>query len=194
MARTRVIDREAVLRAAERVVSREGAARLTLEAVAAEAGISKASVLYDCKTKQALIKAVIERRVATETARLRTYVDKLGPVPDRAIRGRIAAAERSVSDADRAVAVNLVAALAQDTELRAPIEEAYRRQIAEIISTSAHPRRALLAFLALEGLKLLEWFGLYSWPEHDRKRILGEITDLIDGARQPDQAGSDNAD
>ena len=57
MGRTRVIDREAVLLAAERVITRDGAARVTLEAVAAEAGISKASVLYDYKTKQALLKA-----------------------------------------------------------------------------------------------------------------------------------------
>ena len=57
MGRLRIIDRDAVLTAAERVVRRDGAARLTIEAVAAEAGISKASVLYDYKTKQALIKA-----------------------------------------------------------------------------------------------------------------------------------------
>jgi len=184
MARVRVIDREAVLCAAERVVSREGAARLRLEAVAAEAGISKASVLYDYKTKQALIKAVIERRVSSETARLRACIDQLGPVPDRVMRGRIAAADRGISDADRAVALNLIAALAQDSELRAPIQEAYRHQIAEIIDTSSHPRGALLAFLALEGLKLMEWFGLYSWPERERKQLFEEISSLIDGTRQ----------
>lgn len=194
MARTRVIDREAVLCAAERVVSREGAARLTLEAVAAEAGISKASVLYDYKTKQALIRAVIERRVSTETARLQACIEKLGPVPDRVMRGRIAAAGRGISDADRAVALNLIAALAQDSELRVPIQEAYRHQIAEIVDSSTHPRGALLAFLALEGLKLLEWFGLYSWPEHDRKRLIGEITSLLDGTSQPYQAPAGNAD
>ncbi|MCL4768538.1 MAG: TetR/AcrR family transcriptional regulator [Hyphomicrobiaceae bacterium] len=180
MGRTRVIDREAVLCAAERVVSREGAARLTLEAVAAEAGISKASVLYDYKTKQALIRAVIERRVSAENARLGEAIDRLGPVPDRVIRGRIAAASRSVSDADRAVALNLAAALAQDTELRAPIQEAYRHQIAEILEKSSHPRGALLAFLALEGLKLLECLGLCSWPEDERKRLLEEIASLAD--------------
>src|SRR3546814_2511896 len=42
MARPRTIDRDAVLDAAQRVVARDGAAGLTLEAVAAEDGISKA--------------------------------------------------------------------------------------------------------------------------------------------------------
>ena len=55
MGRKRVIDQEQVLDAAQRVVARDGAARLTLDAVAEEAGISKASVIYDYKSKQALI-------------------------------------------------------------------------------------------------------------------------------------------
>ena len=182
MGRLRVIDRESVLCAAERVVSRDGAARLTIEAVAAEAGISKASVLYDYKTKQALIRAVVERRMKAECARLSAAIDEAGPGPDRAIRGRIAVAEnRSMSDADRAVALNLIAALAQDEELRRPMQEAYRQQIVEIMETSTQPRGALLAFLALEGLKLLECFGIYSWPEKQRRRLFEDISALISG-------------
>lgn len=182
MGRLKVIDRDAVLCAAERVVSREGAARLTVEAVAAEAGISKASVLYDYKTKQALIKAVIERRVAAECARLREIIEGLGPVPDRTIRGCIAAvADRPLSDADRTVVLNLIAALAQDPKLRASVQEARRQQIAEILETSSRPRDALLAFLALEGLKLLECFGIYTWPESERQRLIADISSLATG-------------
>lgn len=182
MGRIRIIDRDAVLSAAERVVSRDGAARLTVEAVAAEAGISKASVLYDYKTKQGLIKAVVERRVAAECKRLREIIKKLEPAPDCAIQGCIAAvANRSLSDADREVALCLSAALAQDPDLRAPIQEKFRQQMAEILETSSRPRNALLAFLALEGLKLLECFGIYTWPDDDRRRLLEEISGLATG-------------
>lgn len=182
MGRIRIIDRDAVLSAAERVVSRDGAARLTVEAVAAEAGISKASVLYDYKTKQALIKAVVERRVAAECQRLREIIETFEPAPDCTIQGCIAAvADRSLSDVDREVALCLTAALAQDPELRAPIQEKFRQQIAEILETSARPRNALLAFLALEGLKLLERFGIYTWPEDERRRLLEDISGLAAG-------------
>lgn len=44
MGRIRVIDRDHLLDAAEAVVARDGAVKLTLESVAAEAGVSKASV------------------------------------------------------------------------------------------------------------------------------------------------------
>lgn len=181
MARLRVIDREAVLDAAERVVCREGAARLTLEAVASEAGISKASVLYDYKTKQALIRAVIERRVAAEKARLEEAMEALGPVSDKILRGRIAVAKgRSVSDTDRTALISLIAALVQDAELRAPLQEVVRHQIAEIVQLSSQPRKALLAFLALEGFKLLECLGLYTWSQEERRRLLDDIASLID--------------
>jgi len=175
MGRHRTIDREAVLEAAERVVSRDGAARMTLDAVAAEASISKASVLYDYKTKDALIRAIIDRRVAAENARITEFVAALGDVPDRLIRGRIAAADRPVSDEDRSVAISLCAAAAQNASLRSPIQTAYADWIDRIESSSERPRGALLAFLALEGLMLLEWFGLHSWPEEEREQLLAEI-------------------
>ena len=98
MGRLRIIDRDAVLTAAETVVRRDGAARLTIEAVAAEAGISKASVLYDYKTKQALIKAIVERRVAAECERVRKIIEELGAAPDSAIQGCIAAAAMGASN------------------------------------------------------------------------------------------------
>jgi AcrR family transcriptional regulator len=180
MGRRKVIDREAILDAAERVVSRDGAVRLTLEAVAAEAKISKASVLYDYKSKQMLIRAVIERRVAAENARIQEYIDRLGPVADGPIRGRIAATSRPIPDEDRPVAISLCAALAQDAQLRQPIQNIYRERIAEILATSKHPRGAMLAFLAVEGLMLMEWFGLHSWPEPERSRLVAEIAWLID--------------
>lgn len=64
MGRKRVIDQQAVLDAAERVVGRDGAANLTIDAVAREAGINKASVLYDHKSKQALVEAVVDRALS----------------------------------------------------------------------------------------------------------------------------------
>ena len=52
-----------LLQAAARVVERQGSAQLTLEAVAAEAGLSKGGLLYHFPTKQALIEAMVEQLV-----------------------------------------------------------------------------------------------------------------------------------
>jgi AcrR family transcriptional regulator len=179
--RARVIDRQAVLDAAERVVVRQGASHLTLEAVAIEAGISKASVIYDYKSKNALIKAVIERAIARHTAQLDAHIEEQTPGPDRFMRGRlVAAAEHSVTDAERAVALNLIAALAFNAELRALVEAVYRQQMSDIAATSSHPRGAILAFLALEGMSLMERFGFYSWPAAERDALLRDIGAMLE--------------
>lgn len=175
MARPRTIDRDAVLDATQRVVARDGAAGLTLDAVAAEAGISKASVLYDYGTKQALMKAFIERRIAAEDSRIGEIKERLGPVPNSAIRARLASELRDLTDEDRSVALSLCALVAQDAELRAPIQEMMRRRIARVLETSTQPRGAQLAFLAIEGLMALEWLGLHRWQTDERDRLIAEI-------------------
>lgn len=180
MSRPRIIDQEAILDAAELVVTRDGAARLTLDAVALEAGISKASVIYDYKSKQALIKAVIERRIAAEQERLRVAVKNLGPSPDAHIRARIAVIAENVQGETQAVAFNLLSALAQDAELRNLMNDAYREELAAILETSTNPRPALLAFLALEGLRSLEFLGFLRWSEAERVQLLRDIEAVLE--------------
>src|SRR5687767_7614478 len=52
--------RQRLLEAANRIVRRDGGARLTLDAVAAEAGVSKGGVLYHFPNKDALIGAMLD--------------------------------------------------------------------------------------------------------------------------------------
>lgn len=187
--RPRSIDRETLLDAAQTVAARDGAGRLTIESVASEAGISKASVLYDYKTKQALIKALIERRIATESDRIGEIEQALGPVPNVAIRARLSSELQGLSDEDRKVALGLCAVVSQDADLRRPVREMFAQRIAHVIETSDKPRGPLLAFLAVEGLKSLEWLGLHEWPSEERKRLISEIRWLVD--QEPEERACD---
>jgi AcrR family transcriptional regulator len=72
--RKQTIDRNAVLDAAEKVVSERGIGALTIDAVAKASGISKGGVQYAFGTKDDLIGAMIDRWEAefdAETAALR---------------------------------------------------------------------------------------------------------------------------
>jgi len=180
MGRKRTIDQEQILNAAEFVVARDGAARLTLEAVADRAGVSKASVIYDFKSKHALIEAVIRRAVRNDNAFNDGVTEELGNITSSVIRGRIVAASEPFPDEFRAVALNLCAALAQDAKLRTAIQVNQTAVIDRIMKTSANPRGALLAYLALEGLKLLESLDYHTWPKAERAKILREINWLVD--------------
>jgi AcrR family transcriptional regulator len=179
MGRKRVIDQQAVLDAAERVVGRDGAANLTIDAVAKEAGVNKASVLYDHKSKQALVEAVVDRAFERDNAHHAGIESRLDDPKDRAIRGRILAAAEPPPEEFRAVALNLSAALALDEGLRAKMKENQARTISRIEETSPAPRGALLAYLALEGLKFLEHLDFHHFTREERDRVLREINWLV---------------
>lgn len=187
--RPRSIDRDAVLDAAQAVAVRDGAGQLTLEAVAVEAGISKASVLYDYKTKQALIKALVERRIASENAKIEQIETRLGHVPNVAIRAQLSSELQGLSDEDGAVMLSLCAVVAQDADLRHPVQEMIARRITRVKETEENPHGSMLAFLALEGLKALERLGLHQWPSEERKQLLSEIRWLVD--QKPEERACD---
>lgn len=190
MARTRSIDQQGILDAAEAVVARDGATRLTLEAVAAEAGVSKASVLYDYKNKQGLIAAVVRRATERDNAFNQACIDAQGPVDGATIRGRLAAASQPFPAEFGAVALQLCAALAQDRTLRGIIQQNQQQTLAAVLDSSANPRGARLAYLALEGLKLLEALDYLHWSEATRQEILSDIEWLVDA--RPGEAAVDS--
>jgi AcrR family transcriptional regulator len=179
MARPRIIDLDRVLDAGERVVMREGASNLTLDAVAAEAGISKGSVVYDCKNKHDLIKAIVERKLAAEERKVEEAVQELGDQKNAAIRGRIAAASAMVRQESGAVALQLCSAVAQDGDLHALMKQNFGRTISAVETSSENPRVALLALLALQGLCFMHVMDFHTWSDAELGQLLDEIEALV---------------
>lgn len=192
MARHRTITREQVLDAAQTVVLRDGAGQMTLGAVARQAGISKARVLYDYKSKHELIRALIERSIDNHRRKIEELAEHLDHTssPGRCIRARIEAV-RNLTDEERAVTTSLCAAMTNDPDLRRPLVELFDHIIDNLRTTSRNPRGALLAFLATEGLAQLEWLGLQSWRETEREAILADISWLAEQNPDPPQKPPD---
>ncbi len=179
MGRKRVISEEQVLDAAEHVVVTKGAGQLTIEGVASRAGISKASVLYHYKTKAALIKAVVDRIVSADAAINEAAINSLKGGKDAVIRGRILAASEPMTEGIRSVALNLSATVANAPQLRRQGKDVMKRTVERIRETSDHPRGAMLAYLAMEGVKLLELVDWHTWTDSERKLLLKDIEWLI---------------
>jgi AcrR family transcriptional regulator len=172
MGRSRKLDREALLDAAQEVVSRDGASNLTIEAVAANAGVGKATVLYDYKSKHALVRAMLERRIEAEDERL----------------SQIRAALRPLSRQDRTIGIGLMAELASDPELNRLSRGFIGRNIADAVETATEPAGARLAFLAVEGLKLLDHLGLHTWSRAQIEAIIDDIGWLAEQKPEPARA------
>jgi AcrR family transcriptional regulator len=194
MGRKRAISNDRVLDAAERVVVQKGAGSLTIEAVALQADISKATVLYHYKTKKALIQAVVDRIVGADIRANESAINSLSGESDATIRGRILAASDMMTGEFRSVGLNLCASVANDPALRR-MGKHYMKRTVERIRASDNPKGAMLAFLALEGVKLLELVDWHTWTGRERKELLKDIEWLIqiDPVRSASRRSADNS-
>lgn len=190
MGRKRVIDQQAILDAGEAVVARLGAASLTLDAVAAEAGISKASVIYDFKTKQALIEAIVERAFRVDREHHAAAEAELNAPESVAIRGRIKVASEPPPDEFKPVALSLSMALTLDAGLRSRMQKSQAETIARIAETATSSQGALLAYLAVEGLKFLEYLDFHHFAPDERAQIIRDIGWLVTATPPDEKAGS----
>src|SRR5918995_4669163 len=89
-ARGRKSSREKILDAAAELVSEIGSGRLTLEAVAERAGLSKGGLLYNFPTKEALLQGMVQRlvdQVSVEREVLRAQAE-----PGRNLEARLCTA------------------------------------------------------------------------------------------------------
>lgn len=175
MGRSRKLDRQALLDAAQEVLSRDGASNLTIEAVATNAGVGKATVLYDYKNKHALVRAMLERRIEAENERLGQIRAALDDGPDNPVHAWIRAALRPLSRQDRTVGIGLMAELASDPELNQLSRGFIQGNMAQAMDTATEPGGARLAFLAVEGLKMLDYLGLHQWSRAEIEAIIDDI-------------------
>lgn len=185
MGRTRKITEDDILDAAERVVVRQGAAGLSIDAVAQEAGTSKATVVYDHKSKSALLAALVERRVKADMADVAAGVEAAADTPHPELFGRISATAKAFTDTDRAVAIAISASMSSE----ARVQETMRSWTAMDLKAMAegeNPKAALLAYLALTGFIYTELFDFHEWTDPERADILDGIRSLyrsyVDGA------------
>ena len=111
MGRKQTIDRGALLDAAERVVLRDGAGQLTMDAVASEAGVSKGGVLYAFPSKDALIDALFSRVFAAMDKIAEDFIAKAGDTGENWAKAHVLSsrdAETLISERSVALIANFM--------------------------------------------------------------------------------------
>jgi AcrR family transcriptional regulator len=170
-----------ILDCAERIVVREGVARLTLEAVATEAGLSKGGVLYNFPTKEALIRSMVDHLIdASETA----IAEAMEADPEPKGRFTRAILEVNFPDPETAaarhnqVAAGMLAAILTDPSLLEPLREAYRSLNARLANDGIDPVRARIIQLAADGLWLSEMLGMPGPDPARRREVIEKLHQL----------------
>ncbi|NTU59086.1 MAG: TetR/AcrR family transcriptional regulator [Chlorobiaceae bacterium] len=174
MARTKKVTCSEILDATERVVVKLGSARLSIDAVAKEAGISKTRVVYDFKSKAALLEALIDRQFQRDSEQIETLVQECADTPHPELFARIKMAEHVPDDIEKAVAMAVSASMSSDAALQRKIQE-WVDQDLRAIGSADKSQTAYLAFFALLGFSFHEWFGLINWPAEKRLSFLDSI-------------------
>lgn len=172
--------REKILEAAYRVVQQHGAGHLTLENVAWEAGVSKGGLLYHFRSKDDLIRGMVEEHVRQEERHMH---ENLGEDPDaKAILRFVidtAFEGRSGYDEDHEIGAALLPAILENPALLEPVENLIcemNRKIDEL----KDPALGYILRLALDGMHFTHMMGIGVIEDWQRKEVFKRMQQLVD--------------
>ena len=149
--------RDQLLDAAESVGVREGIARLTFDAVAAEAGVSKGGLLHYFTNKDQLIEAMVRRAADGWRHHFMSSYEGVPPGPGRMVRGLLQGcftdAQAWTEELRRSYS-SVFAALAQNPALIQPMRETYEELYSYLKADGLPEGVAETISTAMDGL----WF------------------------------------
>jgi AcrR family transcriptional regulator len=163
MPRARTRDR--LLDAAAAVVKRDGAQALTLDAVAAEAAVSKGGLLYHFRTKRDLVRAMIERWLAE-------FQREIDEADTSFTRGYVKASAPAENE------LGMLAAMVAEPALLVAVREQYAIWQDRVQREGRDPVDATVARLAADGLWLAELLGMAPPTGALRAQVLERLTEL----------------
>ncbi|GAA4520243.1 MULTISPECIES: TetR/AcrR family transcriptional regulator [Nonomuraea] len=156
--------RDELLDAAEELLSDLGSTALTLSAVADRAGVSKGGLLYHFATKDALIKAMVERLIEE-------FDDLVAAQPDATYTERYLGATLVAVREGKLRRWAVVTGASGNTYLLAPLREAMARWHREGLDDEPDPVASQIVRLACEGL----WDLASHDPELNGDEALGAL-------------------
>ena len=176
--------RERILDAAEARLLAHGPAGLVLDAVAADAGVSKGGLLYHFASKEALVTGLLERmldHLDAELARLREAdPDEVGAWT-RAYLASTVTDEGRPADRSAQLMAGILATLGRDSVHLERVRARFAHWHARLEADGVDPTTATLVRLAADGLWLSALLGL---PSLDPVRGSAAIRTLRDLTRR----------
>ena len=165
--------RARLLDAASAVVRRDGAQALTLDAVAAQAGVSKGGLLYHFHSKHDLLEAMVTEWVDHFEREIEVAAAQEG---GSVARGYVKASDPSGwAEAERATEFGLLAALIAEPGVLAAARTHYEAWQARLAEQDVD---ATVARLAADGLWITDLLGLGPPTGELRERVAARLLEL----------------
>ena len=168
-----------ILSAAACVVDRDGAAHLTIDAVAAEAELSKGGVLYHFPRNGRCSRGMLQHLLDRVGERVARHFADLQGGPHRMVRALIKS-EQEQDEPERAMALAILAAAAEDPSLLEPARAAVAGWFA---SVEDEGNLGVLLLLATEGLRFLSMLNLLPMAAAERAETHESLLRIAEGGQ-----------
>lgn len=183
MARPRGSSRQKIIEAASELARETGAGNLSLDAVAARAGVSKGGLLYHFPTKTKLLEAVVGQFVDGFARALAAREAASAPSSDRLVSAYfdLFVEQHACNSPPPA---GLLAALAEDPGFLLPIRELERALLDRMKIEGSDPAVALITYLVIHGIRTMELLSLDVVRPDEIDLVLSRLRSMIGGAGQ----------
>lgn len=170
-----------ILAAARKIAVKDGVARLTIEAVAKKAGVSKGGVLYHYPSKKKLIMALMDQYVAHLNEELETALEQNRDKPYALVYAFMDWFKRrdGIAPENRDWGAAIFTVQSFDMSLMEPLHQWYRNLFQRIRDSVGDQAKTTLGVIALEGFFMLSLYNVdYSTPE-EREKVFELIKELL---------------
>jgi AcrR family transcriptional regulator len=169
--------RNAAIEAALDIIARDGPSHLTLDAIARESGISKGGVIHQFRTKEGVLKALLEHQIEYFEDFSRRYMAKHGATRrEPHLAAQIATVREAVAKR-HPVAFAILGAVAEEPSLLSVTRAGDAQKVEAIKEEAADPDLAMLRWAAARGLALSALLGLCPLSEKERARLFDRLLD-----------------
>jgi AcrR family transcriptional regulator len=175
----RVSNRDALLDVLESLIAEGSVHDVTLDGVAARAGITKGGLIYHFKSKEALLHGLVERM----RAQLDSYCVDPGLDPQQALRKFLIARINyafAMGAREKKIMANLLAAASSYPSLLEPVKSMYDNGTGNLASLAESAGLALSVWTALDGFVLLEMLNIRHFSTQERQQMQDTLIALVE--------------
>ena len=169
--------RDKILEAARRIVESRGAGHLTFDELSTESGVTRGGITYHFKTKEALLRGLIEADMSDWEAEAGQLAKDCSCPREAQILGQIRCNLDTRDEGHHRFVSGLMSAAITDPTLLDPIRNWQKQKFADWAWNDADLFRYLLV-LAAEGAFWQDFFDLNPLPAEARARVKALIETL----------------
>lgn len=172
-------NRDALLDALEAVMTEGGVHHVTLDDVAARAGVTKGGLIYHFKSKEALLLGLVNRM----RARLEAHCVHPDADPQQSVKkfliSRIDYAFH-LSEREKKLMASLLVAASTYPSLLGPVQHMYDSGVKNLAQVHDRAGVALSVWTTLDGFVLLEMLNIRHFSEQEKQQMQSALVALVE--------------